>query len=76
MLEVTSDLSKSVIEEGKVLRDNCSICSKKTDRGLYLLQVYICHSCEKEMLKTPADDPKYQFFVDQMSKAQRSMTVS
>ncbi|WP_082235850.1 sigma factor G inhibitor Gin [Halobacillus massiliensis] len=50
----------------------CSICSKKTDNGILLLKVYICDSCEKEMLNTPADDPKYQYFIDQMNKAYRT----
>lgn len=54
----------------------CSICSEETEKGIYLLRVYICHSCEKEMIDTPADDPKYQYFVDQMAKAHRSMITS
>ncbi|UOQ95573.1 sigma factor G inhibitor Gin [Halobacillus shinanisalinarum] len=56
--------------------ESCSICSRKTDNGIHLLQVYICHTCEREMVETPADDPKYQFFVQQMNKAHRSIIVS
>ncbi|WP_173918039.1 sigma factor G inhibitor Gin [Halobacillus sp. Marseille-Q1614] len=54
----------------------CSICSKKTEDGIHLLRVYICGDCEKEMLETPADDPKYQFFIDQMNKAHRTAIYS
>ncbi|MGI8317354.1 sigma factor G inhibitor Gin [Halobacillus mangrovi] len=54
----------------------CSICSKEAENGIYLLRVYICYSCEKEMINTSADDPKYQFFVEQMTKAHRSMIPS
>ncbi|MGP4077956.1 sigma factor G inhibitor Gin [Halobacillus sp. K22] len=57
-------------------KDCCSICSKETEQGIYLLRVYICTSCEKEMIETSADDPKYQFYVNQMSKAHRSMIPS
>ncbi|UOR10711.1 sigma factor G inhibitor Gin [Halobacillus amylolyticus] len=56
--------------------ESCSICSKKTDDGIHLLQVYICRTCEQEIVETPADDPKYQFFVQQMNKAHRSIIVS
>uniref|UniRef100_UPI00366BCD2C sigma factor G inhibitor Gin n=1 Tax=Cryptosporangium minutisporangium TaxID=113569 RepID=UPI00366BCD2C len=56
--------------------ESCSICSKKTDDGIHLLQVYICRSCEKEMINTLTDDPKYQYFVQQMNKAHRSVIVS
>ena len=57
-------------------KDCCSICSGRTDDGIYLLRVYICRSCEEEMIQTSSDDPKYQYFIDQMSKAQRSVIVS
>ncbi|MCA1012952.1 sigma factor G inhibitor Gin [Halobacillus halophilus] len=57
-------------------KECCSICSKETGDGIYLLSVYICASCEKEMIETSTDDPKYQFFVNQMSKAHRSMILS
>ncbi|MCA0972740.1 sigma factor G inhibitor Gin [Halobacillus litoralis] len=54
----------------------CSVCSKQTSEGIYVLSVFLCHDCEQEMVRTPVEDPKYQFFVDQMSKAHRSMIVS
>ncbi|ELK48322.1 sigma factor G inhibitor Gin [Halobacillus sp. ACCC02827] len=57
-------------------KHECSICSKETSEGIYLLKVYICPSCEAEMIETPADDPRYEYFVKQMSKAQRSMIPS
>ncbi|MCP3033570.1 sigma factor G inhibitor Gin [Halobacillus sp. A1] len=57
-------------------KECCSICSKKTDDGLYLLRIYICQACEKEMIQTSADDPKYQFFIEQMNKAHRTMIYS
>ncbi|TGB00840.1 sigma factor G inhibitor Gin [Halobacillus salinus] len=55
----------------------CSVCSKRTSKGIYVLNVFLCHECEQEMVNTPVEDPKYQFFVDQMSKAHhQSMIVS
>ncbi|MFC7061739.1 sigma factor G inhibitor Gin [Halobacillus seohaensis] len=54
----------------------CSICSKKTDNGIYLLRIYICSSCEKEMIDTSTDDPKYKFFVKKMNEAHRSIIHS
>lgn len=57
-------------------KDACSICTKETEKGIYLLRVYICESCEAEMIDTPADDPKYEYFVKQMTKAHKSMIPS
>ncbi|WP_226586002.1 sigma factor G inhibitor Gin [Halobacillus litoralis] len=57
-------------------KHQCSICSKETEKGLYLLQVFICESCEAEMIQTSTDDPKYDYFVKQMSKAHKSMIPS
>lgn len=55
----------------------CSVCSRVTSDGIYVLNVFLCDACEREMINTPVDDPKYQYFVDQMSKAHhQSMIVS
>jgi ribosomal protein L37AE/L43A len=57
-------------------KDQCSICSKESKKGIYLLKVYICENCEAEITNTPADDPKYEYFVKRMAKAHRSMIPS
>ncbi|MYL21944.1 hypothetical protein GLW04_18885 [Halobacillus litoralis] len=57
-------------------KDQCSICERETDQGLYLLKIYICEACESEIKDTPADDPKYMHFVKKMAEAQKSMILS
>jgi hypothetical protein len=57
-------------------KDHCSICERETEKGIYLLRVFICEDCEEEMIDTPADDPKYDYFVKRMAKAHRSMIPS
>ncbi|MGP4063109.1 sigma factor G inhibitor Gin [Halobacillus litoralis] len=57
-------------------KDQCSICSRETEEGIYLLRVYICEACEAEMIGTPADDPRYEYFVKRMAKAHKSMIPS
>ncbi|MFG6150797.1 sigma factor G inhibitor Gin [Halobacillus sp. B23F22_1] len=56
--------------------DCCSICSKQTDDGIYLLRIYICSSCENEMIHTSTEDPKYKFYIEQMNKAHRAIIYS
>ncbi|WP_101847183.1 sigma factor G inhibitor Gin [Halobacillus sp. Marseille-P3879] len=57
-------------------KECCSICSKQAADGIYLFRIYICSSCEKEMIQTSVDDPKYKFYVEQMNKAHRAMIHS
>ncbi|UOQ44696.1 sigma factor G inhibitor Gin [Halobacillus salinarum] len=57
-------------------KECCSICSREAEDGIYLLKLYICQDCEREMIDTPTSDPKYDFFVKQMKKAQRAMIPS
>lgn len=49
--------------------ENCVVCEKNKLEGIHLFQSFICMECEREIVNTKTNDPKYQFFVYQMGKA-------
>lgn len=52
----------------------CLICGKErdcSDNGLILKGMYICCSCERQMINTPCDHWLYNFYVSGLKKIWR-----
>ncbi|AYV68773.1 MULTISPECIES: sigma factor G inhibitor Gin [Niallia] len=47
----------------------CLICEEHKLEGIHLFESFICMDCEREIVNTKTNDPKYLFFVHQMRKA-------
>ncbi|MGF9964745.1 sigma factor G inhibitor Gin [Bacillus rhizoplanae] len=50
----------------------CIVCEHKKDSGIHLYRSFICESCEREMIETSTNDPKYMFYLQQLRKIQVS----
>ncbi|MEI4832489.1 sigma factor G inhibitor Gin [Bacillus sp. FJAT-53711] len=50
----------------------CIVCEHKKDSGIHLYTSFICESCEREMIETNTNDPKYMFYLQQLRKIQVS----
>ncbi|WP_078378412.1 sigma factor G inhibitor Gin [Sutcliffiella halmapala] len=48
--------------------ETCIICEEKKEMGIHLYTEFICTDCEKDMLQTDAEDPKYKFYLQQLKK--------
>ena len=48
--------------------EKCLICEQNKLEGIHLFQSFICLECEREIINTKTNDPKYQYFVYQMAK--------
>ncbi|MDC2867464.1 MULTISPECIES: sigma factor G inhibitor Gin [unclassified Bacillus (in: firmicutes)] len=48
----------------------CIVCEDKKDSGIHLYTSFICESCEREMIETNTNDPKYMFYLQQLRKIQ------
>lgn len=48
----------------------CIVCEDKKDSGIHLYASFICESCEREMIETNTNDPKYIFYLQQLRKIQ------
>lgn len=56
--------------------ETCIICKKEKKIGIHLYTSFICTDCEREMVKTDTDDPKYQFFIEQMKVIKETKIVT
>ena len=41
----------------------CGICDEEKEQGMYLYHLFICASCEREIVNTEPEEPVYQEFV-------------
>ncbi|MDQ0233377.1 sigma factor G inhibitor Gin [Metabacillus malikii] len=49
----------------------CIVCDTKKNTGIHLYTSFICEDCEKEIVRTETSDPKYQFFLERLSRVKR-----
>ena len=48
--------------------ETCIICENVKYKGIHLYTEFICMECEKDILQTSTDDPKYKYYVQQLKK--------
>lgn len=46
----------------------CIICGKEAVEGLFIYESFVCHTCEREMVRTNVDDEKYGLFIRKLKK--------
>ncbi|WP_028400994.1 sigma factor G inhibitor Gin [Ectobacillus panaciterrae] len=46
----------------------CIVCEEKKEKGIHLYNGFICETCEKDIIHTETDDPKYAFYLKQLRK--------
>ncbi|WP_338471251.1 sigma factor G inhibitor Gin [Niallia sp. XMNu-256] len=51
-------------ERGEV----CVICEVHKEKGIHLYTSFICSDCEKDMIATETNDPKYKYFLSKLRK--------
>lgn len=52
----------------KDIGETCIICEETKYEGYHLYTKFICTDCEKDMLQTETDDPKYHFYIKKLKK--------
>lgn len=48
--------------------ETCVICEDLKPVGLHLYTSFICIDCEKDLIHTGTNDPKYKYFLKQLKK--------
>jgi hypothetical protein len=48
--------------------ETCIICEQPKEKGIHLYTKFICCDCEKDMIQTDTDNPKYRFYLKQLKK--------
>lgn len=46
----------------------CIICEQKKTKGIHLYTSFICSQCERKIISTETNDPRYKFFIKQLKK--------
>ena len=46
----------------------CVVCEEKKIIGMHLYTSFICAECEKDLINTETDDPKYKFYLQRLKK--------
>ncbi|WP_433959615.1 sigma factor G inhibitor Gin [Cytobacillus horneckiae] len=52
----------------KKLGERCVICEESKVKGIHLYTSFICSDCEKDLIATDTDDPKYKFYLNKLKK--------
>ncbi|PGK42151.1 carnitine--CoA ligase [Bacillus anthracis] len=50
----------------------CIVCETERKEGIYVYNKLICYECEKDMVKTETNDPKYIYYLKQLRKLEVS----
>ncbi|MFS0865365.1 sigma factor G inhibitor Gin [Fredinandcohnia sp. 179-A 10B2 NHS] len=52
----------------KNIGETCIICEQEKHRGIHLYTRFICLDCEKDIIHTETNDPKYQYYLTKLKK--------
>jgi hypothetical protein len=52
----------------KNIGETCIICEEMKYKGIHLYTRFICTDCEKDILQTETDDPKYHYYLKKLKK--------
>lgn len=50
----------------------CIVCETERKEGIYIYKNLICYECEKDMVNTETNDPKYIYYLKQLRKLEVS----
>ncbi|MGE6850835.1 sigma factor G inhibitor Gin [Bacillus tropicus] len=50
----------------------CIVCETERKEGIYVYNNLICYECEKDMVNTKTNDPKYIYYLKQLRKLEVS----
>ncbi|RDU34822.1 sigma factor G inhibitor Gin [Neobacillus piezotolerans] len=61
---------------GNYYKELCVVCEKNKAQGIHLYTSFICSECEREMISTETNDPKYRYYLKQLRKAAEPQILS
>ncbi|PEE44318.1 sigma factor G inhibitor Gin [Bacillus pseudomycoides] len=56
----------------KIKHEVCIVCGNRKDDGIHVHTSFICDVCERDMVETETNDPKYIYYLEQLRKIQIS----
>ena len=46
----------------------CMICCEQKEAGIRILTQFLCHECEREIVKTDVEDERYDYYISRMKR--------
>jgi hypothetical protein len=56
--------------------ETCIVCEQSKEKGIHLYTSFICIECEKEIIDTQTNHPKYKFYLEQLRKITQAAIYS
>ncbi|WP_409276187.1 sigma factor G inhibitor Gin [Neobacillus sp. SCS-31] len=57
-------------------KEECVVCEKTKTQGIHLYTSFICSECERDMVSTETNDPRYIYFLKQLRKVAEARILS
>ncbi|WNF37102.1 sigma factor G inhibitor Gin [Bacillaceae bacterium IKA-2] len=56
-------------------RETCSICEQRAlkEKGIHIYNIFICESCEREIVSSDVGDPFYKYYLQKLRKLKQSL---
>lgn len=52
--------------EKVLMKHCCGVCEEEKERGIHIYHIFICESCEREIVQTEPEQTEYSNFVEKL----------
>jgi hypothetical protein len=53
--------------------ERCSVCEQKKEAGIHICDIYICETCEREIVSSNVSDEFYRYYLQKLRKLKHSL---
>ncbi len=53
--------------------EKCSVCELKSQAGIHICDIYICETCEREIVNSDVSDEFYKYYLQKLRKLKHSL---
>lgn len=54
-------------------KERCSVCEQKQENGIHICDIYICESCEREIVNSDVTDEFYRYYLQKLRKLKQTL---
>lgn len=54
-------------------KETCSVCEQNQEKGIHICDIYICESCEREIVRSDVSDEFYRYYLQKLRKLKQSL---
>lgn len=54
-------------------KEKCSVCEQKQENGIHICDIYICESCEREIVNSDVTDEFYRYYLQKLRKLKQTL---